>query len=259
MIQIYKNTGISNLQKSGLGPSNKYRKYRIHRNFLMKGQTSQESQQQESNIKLQNDSIITFEEVVELASSRDLEVYVRRLGPFYRVICRDKPQPTYQQSTNNNNQEKIQEEKNNSDSNNEILALSTGFIIPFTNILHGERLEVLSQEEKGSSSKKGGYLGLGFWLGMALYSYAYQLGCRKLEILSINDYDYQAERLIKYYAFFDFKFVKKVEGGTLSDLFDMLLWGGVGTRMDADIEKTLIKWGPILRRQKVRSQKRLQQ
>eukprot|EP01025_Chloroclados_australasicus_P003932 TRINITY_DN10939_c1_g1_i8.p3 TRINITY_DN10939_c1_g1~~TRINITY_DN10939_c1_g1_i8.p3 ORF type:complete len:238 (-),score=22.34 TRINITY_DN10939_c1_g1_i8:1414-2127(-) len=181
------------------------------------------SNESQSNLKF--GEIISFDEVVKLADKKDLEIYVRRLGPFYRVICRDKV------------------------GDQQILALSTGFIIPFVNILHGERLEVLVRQEKGTSSAKGGIFGLGFWLGMALFSYAYQLGCRKLEILSINDYDYQAEKLLKYYQFFDFKVVKQVEGGSLGDLVDMVVWGGVGTRMDAEIEPALRKWGPILRRQ----------
>ncbi len=46
-------------------------------------------------------------------------------------------------------------------------------------------------------------------------------------------------RLVRYYQYFGFNPVRVVEGGSLTGLADMLVWGGVGTRMDADIEAML--------------------
>jgi hypothetical protein len=59
---------------------------------------------------------------------------------------------------------------------------------------------------------------------------------------------YTHERLVKYYSFFGFKPVRRVTGGELSDLPHMLVWGGAGMRMDADVEAMLAKWTPALRR-----------
>lgn len=39
-----------------------------------------------------------------------------------------------------------------------------------------------------------------------------------------------------------FKAVYEVTGSSLADIIDMLAWGGIGTRMDADIEELLTKW-----------------
>ena len=56
------------------------------------------------------------------------------------------------------------------------------------------------------------------------------------------------ERLVRYYSRFGFAPVREVTGGSLSDLPHMLVWGGVGTRMDADIEDTLRRWTGAIRR-----------
>lgn len=43
------------------------------------------------------------------------------------------------------------------------------------------------------------------------------------------------------------------EGGTLlaglKDLPDLLVWGGVGTRMNGNVQTLLGKWGGVIRRQ----------
>lgn len=64
--------------------------------------------------------------------------------------------------------------------------------------------------------------------------------------------DYQHKRLVKYYTFFGFKTVKEVGGNGLADLADQVAWGGVGTRMDADVRSMLRKWTPALRKQGAR-------
>ncbi len=56
------------------------------------------------------------------------------------------------------------------------------------------------------------------------------------------------QRLVRYYNYFGFEPVVVVEGGRLADLPHMLVWGGAGTRMDADIAIMLAKWTPALRR-----------
>jgi hypothetical protein len=38
-----------------------------------------------------------------------------------------------------------------------------------------------------------------------------------------------------------------VTGGKLSDVPDMLVWGGAGTRMDANVYEMLERWTPIIR------------
>lgn len=55
-------------------------------------------------------------------------------------------------------------------------------------------------------------------------------------------------RLVGYYQRFGFVAVRAVEGGSLGDLPHMLVWGGAGTRMDADIETMLRRWGRAIRK-----------
>eukprot|EP00967_Tisochrysis_lutea_P128546 scaffold219909_cov21-Tisochrysis_lutea.AAC.1 len=60
-------------------------------------------------------------------------------------------------------------------------------------------------------------------------------------------------RLVKYYSYFGFKPVAIVGGNSpLSDIPHMLVWGGVGTRMDADIPGMLAKWTPAFRSKRER-------
>jgi hypothetical protein len=66
--------------------------------------------------------------------------------------------------------------------------------------------------------------------------------------LQFNHADHQHARLVKYYTYFGFTFVKSVGDNGLADLPDQVVWGGVGTRMDADPERMLTKWSPALQR-----------
>lgn len=61
--------------------------------------------------------------------------------------------------------------------------------------------------------------------------------------------EYTHARLVRYYSFFGFVPVRSVGGNGLSDLPHMLVWGGEGMRMDANIGKMLKKWTPAIRRQ----------
>ena len=49
-------------------------------------------------------------------------------------------------------------------------------------------------------------------------------------------------QLVRFYTRIGFKVVHEVTGSTFGDLPHMLVWGGIGTRMDASIEELLIKW-----------------
>lgn len=60
--------------------------------------------------------------------------------------------------------------------------------------------------------------------------------------------DEQHARLLRYYRFFGFKAVKTVGDGGLADLPDQVVWGGVGTRMDADTGFMLRRWSPVVMR-----------
>lgn len=60
-------------------------------------------------------------------------------------------------------------------------------------------------------------------------------------------------RLVRYYQRFGFTPVYEVTGGSLADLPHMLVWGGVGTRMDADVHQMLQRWAMAVRNSGMRA------
>jgi hypothetical protein len=87
-----------------------------------------------------------------------------------------------------------------------------------------------------------GMLGLGVLIAKATFAHGYSSGCKTAQILAINDNDETHERLVKYYKRLGFRVIYRVCGDRLADVPHMLVWGGVGTRMDADIGQQLIRW-----------------
>ena len=53
---------------------------------------------------------------------------------------------------------------------------------------------------------------------------------------------------MRYYTRLGFESVREVGDNGLSDFADLLVWGGVGTRMNAQIEPLLVRWSAALRR-----------
>ncbi|KAF5828350.1 hypothetical protein DUNSADRAFT_17749 [Dunaliella salina] len=170
-------------------------------------------------------------EVQALARDSGLSISVKDLGPFYRIVCRE------------------------GDEKGRILALTTGFVAPLFGLMHCDTLQVFTRGMRGGEGERlrGGPLGLGLLVGGATFSYGHSCGCTKAEILAINDDDAWHARLVKYYSYFGFKPVAVVGGNSpLSDIPHMLVWGGVGTRMDADIPGMLAKWTPAFRSKRER-------
>jgi hypothetical protein len=59
--------------------------------------------------------------------------------------------------------------------------------------------------------------------------------------------DFTHARLCKYYRRMGFKVVREVGANGISDLPHQLVWGGVGTRMDADTVSFLRRWSKSIR------------
>ncbi|KAL6877597.1 hypothetical protein ACP4OV_012812 [Aristida adscensionis] len=91
--------------------------------------------------------------------------------------------------------------------------------------------------------------GLGMFLGAVAVRHGYDTGCTRAELLAINDTPLYHNKLVRFYTRMGFKAVHEVDGSSITDLAHMLVWGGRGTRMDADIEELLIKWGKRFRPQ----------
>ncbi|RZC66327.1 hypothetical protein C5167_010016 [Papaver somniferum] len=83
----------------------------------------------------------------------------------------------------------------------------------------------------------------GLFVGAVAIRYGYDCGCKTAELLAINDSDLYHSKLVRFYTRMGFRAVHEVTGGSIQDLAHLLVWGGNGTRMDANIEELLLKWG----------------
>uniref|UniRef100_A0A8I6Y8M1 Uncharacterized protein n=1 Tax=Hordeum vulgare subsp. vulgare TaxID=112509 RepID=A0A8I6Y8M1_HORVV len=81
--------------------------------------------------------------------------------------------------------------------------------------------------------------GLGIFLGAVTVRHGFDAGCVRAELLAINDTPLYHKKLVKFYTRMGFKAVHEVHGSSITDFTHMLVWGGRGTRMDADIEQLL--------------------
>jgi hypothetical protein len=193
--------------------------HRIHA-FKSSSQTSQQSQSPP----------LTFEEVQTIALSKNIDLSLKTIGPFYRIVCRDTSSP------------------------DTILAMTNGFLMTPLRLMHCDTLQIFTrgiQTDTARQAQATSFLGLGLLLGGATFAYGLSCGCTKAEILAINDDDAWHRRLVAYYSRFGFEPVVEVMGGRLSDLPHMLVWGGTGTRMDADIPAMLNKWQRSIRRSNI--------
>jgi hypothetical protein len=55
-------------------------------------------------------------------------------------------------------------------------------------------------------------------------------------------FSFSTSQLVKFYTRIGFKAMHEVTGSTFGDYAHMLVWGGIGTQMDASVEELLVKW-----------------
>ena len=60
--------------------------------------------------------------------------------------------------------------------------------------------------------------------------------------INIIDSTFSISQLVRFYTRIGFKAVHEVTDSGFGDYAHVLLWGGVGTRMDANVEELLVKW-----------------
>ncbi|KAL1557888.1 hypothetical protein AAHA92_08422 [Salvia divinorum] len=157
----------------------------------------------------------TMAEIVESSRLQKLDLQLRRFGPFFRITAKSL------------------------ESGRE-LGRAEG-VIRFWfggKILHMDSMK-LERETIGMNKS---IFGIGLFLGAMAIRFGFDCGCAKAELLAINDTLLYHSKLVRFYTRLGFEQVYEVKGGSLRDLGDMLVWGGVGTRMDANLEDLMIKW-----------------
>ncbi|GAB2268133.1 hypothetical protein Dimus_003112 [Dionaea muscipula] len=152
--------------------------------------------------------------------SQNLNLQLQTLGPFFRITARS------------------------SETNSEL-----------------GRAEGLIRVEEGNPWDGEIHFWIGLFIGAVAIRHGFDCGCATAQLLAINDSDLYHSKvssllpiysiahvnfhllvLVRFYTRIGFKAVHEVTGGSLVDIAHMLVWGGRGTRMDASIEKLLVKW-----------------
>lgn len=187
---------------------------------------------------------VTRDELAAAAKARGLVLETAVFGPFFKITARRAGSP----STSSDN---VFDAGQNTDM--DIIGEHDGFIAPPPfGILHMDSMRIYNSRVRGDDEKSTmrSTFGLSILLGATSSLMAHEAGCRKVELLSIDDGNEYAPKLVKYYGRLGFKTVKEVgDNGFFEDLPHLLVWGGVGTRMDGDLQQLLSKWGGIVRKQ----------
>jgi len=191
---------------------------------------------------------VTKEELDEIARRKGLQLSTQMLGPFFKITAR-KIDSRGELELVNADGEVLKESEDMS-----IIATHDGFIAPFPfKILHLDTMRVYNsrinsqctEEEKKMLKST---FGVSILLGCESLRLGRDAGCTKAELLSIDDGNEYAPKLVKYYERLGFEIIRKVGEGLNTDLTDMLVWGGKGTRMNGDVDELLEKWSNVLRK-----------
>ncbi|KAK9183901.1 hypothetical protein WN943_024246 [Citrus x changshan-huyou] len=183
-------------------------------------------------------AIPTMSDILASSKAQNLDLQLQTLGPFFRITAKSL------------------------ETDNE-LGRAEGLIRVWLKgrVLHLDSIR-LKRETLGMERS---IFGIGLFIGAVAVRYGYDCGCTTAELLAINDSDlyhtknaslklkiHGRERceilldnidlVVRFYKRIGFKVVHEVTGSTMGDLAHMLIWGGIGTRMDANVEELLLKW-----------------
>uniref|UniRef100_A0A7R9U1V4 Uncharacterized protein n=1 Tax=Pinguiococcus pyrenoidosus TaxID=172671 RepID=A0A7R9U1V4_9STRA len=199
------------------------------------------------------DGYCTCDELLEIAEEQwGITLTESYLGPSYQIVART-----------------LEKE---GDGKGQIIGYTTGFITPpllrqDTMQIYGVNrgygraalevpAEVAAQQSpdkgKGKAAERAwrsqSVHGLSILMGFFAVRRAYDRGCRRAELLAINDDPRQHQLLVRHYQRLRFRVVREV-GDDLKSVPDRLVWGGVGTLMEGDILDILEGASKSLRRQ----------
>ncbi|XP_062177137.1 uncharacterized protein LOC133882051 isoform X2 [Alnus glutinosa] len=157
----------------------------------------------------------TMSEILKSSRAQKVDLQLQTLGPFFRITAKSL------------------------ETQNE-LGKAEGVIRVWVRgrILHLDSIR-LRRETLGMEKS---IFGIGLFIGAVAVRHGYDCGCKTAELLAINDSDLYHSKLVRFYTRIGFKAVHEVTGSTLGDYGHMLVWGGIGTRMDAIVEELLIRW-----------------
>lgn len=132
-------------------------------------------------------------------------------------------------------------------SSGEVVGQAVGWQVPFTSTLHLDALRIRPQKEQ--SGEKRSLLGIGLYLGSAIFAWAVSRNFTRGELLAIDDDYYTHQRLVKYYKRYGFVEERYVGNSGLKDVPDLLVWGGAGTLMSGELNTMHKRWSRAIVRQ----------
>ena len=169
---------------------------------------------------------LTLADVRSTAASRGIDLRIREVGPVWEVVLVDAAA---------------------GGGDGARLARAAGFTLG--PICHIDSLVVDTRRVRGESGARTrpGLSGTGGLAARAVFALASSRGATRAEVLAIDDGDpADAARKVRVYErAAGFKKVADVTGEKVSDFPHLLVWGGRGTRMDADVAAQLARWGVV--------------
>ena len=175
---------------------------------------------------------MTQQELRAAAADRGLALELSVVGPAVGVTCR---------------------KAGGSGGEQDVVAELEGFVVPpvgpFRGLLHLDSLRVYNSRLRGVGGPAARTVfGVGLLTGAAAVVHAAAaVGCERAELLAILDDEEQHRRLVRYYERLGFERVCDVRQ-VVADIPHLLVWGGEGTRMDADLALLCDRWSAALRR-----------
>lgn len=171
----------------------------------------------------------TKEELIDFAKDTGIVLSLSTLGPGYRVLARAAHNETL------------------------IVGYIEGFVRPGGEIIHLDKMEVYKKairrcrEENPEFTNGASGFGVGLMIGCLCLRHGIESGCKIAEFLAIDDSDFQHKRLVRHYRRLGLNEVRYVGDEKLSDVPDRMVWGGVGTLMNAELSPLLQRWTPTFR------------
>ena len=205
--------------------------------------SSASSSASSSSSEIDENDCWTLQELEDYASDPSVNVIISftTFGPGYRAVARAK------------HDESI------------VLGYVEGFLRPTQpKLLHVDKMEIfqpvlkrVKRSHPNTLNFGGVTIGLGLLMGYRCLLYASESaqGPREVaEFLAIDDEEFQHKRLVRYYKYAGFQFVKYV-GDDFQDIPDRMVWGGCGTLMKQDISVLMAKWTSLFKLMKKRANK----
>jgi len=197
--------------------------------------------------------LLTLDDVRAAASRIGCKLDVKATGPAYRIELLWAP------TTGSGALPTVPVFGGDDEPPSELLGYSNGYTQPF-GAAHLETIQVRQytgywarrRRRGGERYERAPRLkeGLGLLIGAAVISWIRESAPfknDKAELLAIRDDARQHRTLVRYYRYLGFRKLREVDGGAVSSMRDLVVWGGEGVLMELDCDDFLRRWAQAVR------------